>query len=79
MSLSLAEMRLMVSPGAVLSVSRAARILGWGGAGAWLRRSGLVRLVDGQERVIWREVLRHIEQVPEEPTPQARRLPRVKL
>ncbi len=46
--------------GALLSVSKAAEALGWRRADIWLRREGLVRCVDGRERVVWRQVLDRI-------------------
>lgn len=58
--------RLTVAEGAVVTVTRAARLLGFRGADAWLRQRGLVRTIaapDGRtvERVVWRQVLQALE------------------
>ena len=49
-----------------MTVTRAARLLGFRGADAWLREAGLVRTItapDGRtvERVVWRQVLATLE------------------
>lgn len=77
------DARVLVSEGAVLTVTRAAELLGFGGAEEWLRDEGLVssfgfgrRRID---RVVWRSVLERLEACSEvkakepEPTPKKRR------
>ena len=49
--------RLSLGAGAVFTLREAARLLGWTGAEAWIRRQGIVRRVDGRERVVWGDVL----------------------
>lgn len=52
---SIHEQRLRLGADAMFSVDRAARMLPWNNADAvlWLRRRGVVLLVDGHEVVIW--------------------------
>lgn len=71
------DLRLQISEGAVVTVTTAARVLGFRGADSWLRDHGLVKTLkapDGRhiERVIWRAVLRALEEdlAGEAPTPQ---------
>ncbi len=49
--------RLAQGAAAVFTVREAARLLGWKGAEAWIRRQGLAVRVDGVERVIWGDLL----------------------
>lgn len=86
--MSAAEDRLKIGEGAVFSVSQAAYLLPWdtAAAGQWLRREGLISLVDGRELVVWRAVLRRLEQLSPaaapRPTTKAKattKLPRVRI
>lgn len=66
MTTSPRDERLTLGEGAVLGVTRAARLLGFRGADAWLRQRKLVRTIvtpDGRtvERVVWRQVLAALE------------------
>lgn len=67
--------RLVVSPGALLTPTAAARLLPMGdGAGlAWLRREGLIRVVDGREVVVWADVLAALPEPPRTAAPVAAR------
>lgn len=72
--------RLLVSPGAVVSVQQAAELLPIADrdARAWLKRKGLLRDLDGRKVVVWADVLKALEPS-EDARPRAARLRREKL
>jgi hypothetical protein len=56
-----------ICDGDVISIARAARGLSMRKtvAAEWMRRSGLVRLIAGRERVIWGDVLAAVREAPD--------------
>lgn len=72
--------RLVVSPGAILSLQKAAELLPIADrdARAWLRRCGLVRNLAGRPVIIWQEVIDALANPPEAP-PKVAALRRVEL
>jgi len=72
--------RLVVSPGAILSLSQAAKLLPIAERDArrWLRSRGLVRDLAGRPVVVWQQVMDALLH-PADPPPRAVALPRVKL
>ena len=78
------EARLIVGPGAVLSVSRAVELLPMrdAAARAAIEAAGIVRNVDGKRLVVWGDVLDVVLQRQEEgeaPKPKRAPLRRAKL
>ena len=72
--------RLVVSPGAILSIQKAAELLPIAERDArrWLRRCGLVRDLAGRPVVVWQDVIEALANPPD-PPPKAAALRRVKL
>lgn len=66
MSAHRSDARLLVAEGAVLTVTRAAELLGFREADEWLREQDLVSVAVFQgrrvERVVWRRVLARLEE-----------------
>ena len=72
--------RLVVSPGAILSLQKASELLPIAERDArrWLRRCGLVRDLAGRPVVVWQEVIDALTNPPEAP-PKVAALRRVEL
>ena len=76
--------RLIVGPGAVLSVSRAVELLPMrdAAARAAIEAAGIVRNVDGKRLIVWSDILEYVlrrEDEPEAARPKRAPLKRAKL